>query len=146
MKQGEVDLLFGGPPCQGYSQIGTRVLDDPRNEMYLQYVRMLSTLQPRVFIMENVPNMLLHGQRPGCGSRRGRHPESCDRCSVLGTYRPVCEGHRQLEGTVTVPTVTCLADHGRLAAMPGAATGIVHVCAFTCSPFSGQPDTATRSG
>ncbi|HET9895552.1 MAG TPA: DNA cytosine methyltransferase [Streptosporangiaceae bacterium] len=56
---GEVDLLFGGPPCQGYSQIGTRLLDDPRNELYLQYVRVLRTVQPRVFLMENVPNMLL---------------------------------------------------------------------------------------
>lgn len=59
VKRGEVDLLFGGPPCQGYSQIGTRILDDPRNELYLQYVRILTTLRPRVFLMENVPNMLL---------------------------------------------------------------------------------------
>jgi DNA (cytosine-5)-methyltransferase 1 len=59
LRQGEVDLLFGGPPCQGYSQIGTRILDDPRNELYLQYVRILKTLRPRVFLMENVPNMLL---------------------------------------------------------------------------------------
>ena len=52
-------MVFGGPPCQGYSQIGTRLLDDPRNELYLQYVRILKTLRPRVFLMENVPNMLL---------------------------------------------------------------------------------------
>lgn len=56
---GAVDLLFGGPPCQGYSQIGTRILDDPRNELYLQYIRVLTTVRPRVFVMENVPNMLL---------------------------------------------------------------------------------------
>jgi DNA (cytosine-5)-methyltransferase 1 len=54
-----IDMVFGGPPCQGYSQIGTRILDDPRNELYLQYVRILKTLKPRVFVMENVPNMLL---------------------------------------------------------------------------------------
>ncbi|GAA1701442.1 DNA cytosine methyltransferase [Fodinicola feengrottensis] len=59
VQRGRIDLLFGGPPCQGYSQIGTRILDDPRNELYLQYVRILTTLQPRVFLMENVPNMLL---------------------------------------------------------------------------------------
>jgi len=59
LKRGDVDLVFGGPPCQGYSQIGTRILDDPRNELYLQYVRILRDLQPRVFVMENVPNMLL---------------------------------------------------------------------------------------
>ncbi|MFD6568304.1 DNA cytosine methyltransferase [Micromonospora profundi] len=61
-KPEEVDLLFGGPPCQGYSQIGTRVLDDPRNELYLQYIRILTALRPKVFIMENVPNMLLLGK------------------------------------------------------------------------------------
>lgn len=59
VQQGTIDFLFGGPPCQGYSQIGTRILDDPRNELYLQYVRILRILQPRIFIMENVPNMLL---------------------------------------------------------------------------------------
>ncbi|MEV0269703.1 DNA cytosine methyltransferase [Hamadaea sp. NPDC050747] len=58
----EIDMLFGGPPCQGYSQIGTRVLDDPRNELYLQFIRVLKTLRPRIFIMENVPNMLLLGK------------------------------------------------------------------------------------
>jgi DNA (cytosine-5)-methyltransferase 1 len=57
--ESNTDLVFGGPPCQGYSQIGTRILDDPRNELYMQYVRILTTLKPRVFLMENVPNMLL---------------------------------------------------------------------------------------
>ncbi len=55
----ELDLLFGGPPCQGYSQIGTRDLDDPRNKLYREFVRVLSDLQPRAFLMENVPNMLM---------------------------------------------------------------------------------------
>lgn len=55
----DLDLVFGGPPCQGYSQIGTRILDDPRNELYLQYIRVVKQLRPKVFLMENVPNMLL---------------------------------------------------------------------------------------
>ncbi|MFB7919309.1 DNA cytosine methyltransferase [Streptomyces sp. NPDC056061] len=59
VKRGNIDMLFGGPPCQGYSQIGTRILDDPRNELYAQYVRVLKELRPKVFLMENVPNMLL---------------------------------------------------------------------------------------
>ena len=62
VRQDAVDLLFGGPPCQGYSQIGTRILDDPRNQLYAEYVRVLTTLRPRVFLMENVPNMLLMGK------------------------------------------------------------------------------------
>lgn len=59
LRDTQIDLVFGGPPCQGYSQIGTRILGDPRNELYAQFVRVLTTLRPRVFLMENVPNMLL---------------------------------------------------------------------------------------
>src|SRR5262249_40923713 len=46
----------------GYSQIGTRILDDPRNSLYAEYVRLLEDFAPPVFIMENVPNMLLLGK------------------------------------------------------------------------------------
>ncbi len=55
----DVDLVFGGPPCQGYSQIGPRDLSDDRNELYLQYARIVADLKPRMFLMENVPNLLL---------------------------------------------------------------------------------------
>lgn len=54
-----VDLVFGGPPCQGFSQIGARRLDDERNELYKQYSRVVETLRPRLFLMENVPNLAL---------------------------------------------------------------------------------------
>lgn len=54
-----VDLVFGGPPCQGFSQIGARRLDDERNELYKQYARVVDTLRPRLFLMENVPNLAL---------------------------------------------------------------------------------------
>ena len=55
----DLDVVFGGPPCQGFSQIGPRDLMDDRNELYLQYARVVSTLRPRLFLMENVPNLLL---------------------------------------------------------------------------------------
>lgn len=54
-----IDVVFGGPPCQGYSQIGTRNLDDERNGLYKEFARVVEKLQPRVFVMENVPNLLL---------------------------------------------------------------------------------------
>lgn len=54
-----VDLVFGGPPCQGFSQIGPRDIADPRNEMYLEICRVASLLRPRFILIENVPNMLL---------------------------------------------------------------------------------------
>jgi DNA (cytosine-5)-methyltransferase 1 len=55
----DVDLVFGGPPCQGYSQIGPRDLGDERNVLYGEFVRVIRDLRPRVFLMENVPNMLM---------------------------------------------------------------------------------------
>ena len=53
-----VDLVYGGPPCQGFSQIGPRELKDPRNLLYLEFARVLNALKPKVFVMENVPNMV----------------------------------------------------------------------------------------
>lgn len=55
----DTDVVFGGPPCQGFSQIGMRRLDDERNELYLQYARVVDELRPRLFLMENVPNLAL---------------------------------------------------------------------------------------
>jgi DNA (cytosine-5)-methyltransferase 1 len=54
-----IDLVFGGPPCQGFSQIGPRDLSDHRNVLYEEYARVVTTLKPRVFLMENVPNLVL---------------------------------------------------------------------------------------
>lgn len=53
-----IDLVYGGPPCQGFSQIGPRKPDDPRNRLYVEFVRVVRELQPAIFIMENVPNMM----------------------------------------------------------------------------------------
>jgi DNA (cytosine-5)-methyltransferase 1 len=53
-----IDLVYGGPPCQGFSQIGPRDLGDPRNLLYEEFVRVVRLLQPRSFVMENVPNMV----------------------------------------------------------------------------------------
>ncbi len=56
---GNVDVIFGGPPCQGFSQIGPRDPFDPRNELYLQMCRIAEILGPKVIVIENVPNMIL---------------------------------------------------------------------------------------
>ena len=55
--QGEIDLIAGGPPCQGFSHIGKRQLDDPRNSLVFEYVRIIKELQPKYFIFENVPGI-----------------------------------------------------------------------------------------
>lgn len=53
----EVDAVIGGPPCQGFSLIGHRVLDDSRNELILHFLRIVRELKPSTFVMENVPGM-----------------------------------------------------------------------------------------
>ncbi|AFZ47923.1 DNA-cytosine methyltransferase [Cyanobacterium stanieri PCC 7202] len=56
--QKELDLVAGGPPCQGFSLMGKRQLDDPRNALVFEYLRVIKDLQPKYFIFENVPGML----------------------------------------------------------------------------------------
>jgi len=58
LKVGELDIFDGSPPCQGFSTAGKRQLDDPRNQLFREYVRLLRGLQPKVFIMENVSGMV----------------------------------------------------------------------------------------
>jgi DNA (cytosine-5)-methyltransferase 1 len=58
IKPGELDVLDGSPPCQGFSTAGKRKYDDPRNSLFMEYARLLSELQPKVFVMENVTGMV----------------------------------------------------------------------------------------
>jgi DNA (cytosine-5)-methyltransferase 1 len=58
---GEIDLIAGGPPCQGFSFIGKRLVDDPRNALVLAFVRLVRELRPRYAVMENVPGMASGG-------------------------------------------------------------------------------------
>lgn len=51
---GPVDVLIGGPPCQGFSLSGRRRVNDPRNTLFKHYLRVVDTLRPRLAIMENV--------------------------------------------------------------------------------------------
>ena len=53
----DVDLIAGGPPCQGFSHIGKRQLDDPRNSLVFDYVRFIKDINPKYFIFENVPGI-----------------------------------------------------------------------------------------
>lgn len=55
---GELDVFDGSPPCQGFSTAGKRVLEDPRNGLFREYVRLLDGLRPKVFVMENVSGMV----------------------------------------------------------------------------------------
>lgn len=55
----DITLVCGGPPCQGFSMANRqRILDDPRNALYKQYLIFLKTVRPKFFIMENVKGMM----------------------------------------------------------------------------------------
>lgn len=58
-----VDCVFGGPPCQGFSMIGHRVLDDPRNKLVLEFVRIVAELGARSFVFENVKGLTVGRHR-----------------------------------------------------------------------------------
>lgn len=58
MKPGEVDLVVGGPPCQGFSMAGRRDVMDPRNSLVFDFARMVLEIQPKFMVMENVPGMI----------------------------------------------------------------------------------------
>ena len=53
-----VDLITGGPPCQGFSIAGKRDIKDPRNSLFMEYVKYLNYFKPKAFIMENVIGIL----------------------------------------------------------------------------------------
>lgn len=80
----EADVVVGGPPCQGFSNLGKRKADDPRNLMWRHYVEALVQIEPRAFLLENVPQF-----------RRSEEFESLRRLTdpggVLSSYSLDCE-------------------------------------------------------
>lgn len=55
----KADVIVGGPPCQGFSMANRqRIIDDPRNKLYKSYVKFVSIIKPKFFVMENVKGML----------------------------------------------------------------------------------------
>lgn len=53
-----IDVIIGGPPCQGMSLSGPRRFDDPRNKLYLSYIRLVDEIRPKIFVIENVPGLV----------------------------------------------------------------------------------------
>ena len=80
LKRGELDLLAGCPPCQGFSRLGTRnkqvSVSDPRNDLVNEFVRFVLTLLPRNIMLENVPAL----------SRDARFQGLCCQLAGLGYF------------------------------------------------------------
>lgn len=59
----DIDVVIGGPPCQGFSiagNIGRKFIDDPRNHLFKEFVRVVDVVKPKMFVMENVARMATH--------------------------------------------------------------------------------------
>jgi len=79
LQPGQLDVLDGSPPCQGFSTVGLRAQSDGRNRLFEQYVRLLRAFKPRAFVMENVTGLVkggmgqvfaeIHRALTGCGYR-----------------------------------------------------------------------------
>jgi len=62
VKKHKIDIVVGGPPCQGFSYAGKRMIDDPRNFLYKEYVELVKKIKPRVVLIENVEGILTSNQ------------------------------------------------------------------------------------
>jgi DNA (cytosine-5)-methyltransferase 1 len=77
LKQGELDILDGSPPCQGFSTAGKRKLDDKRNFLFKEFIRFIDGLRPKIFIMENVTGLIK-------GYMKSHYLEICNEIRSLG--------------------------------------------------------------
>ena len=58
LSNGPITGVIGGPPCQGFSTVGTRDVEDKRNHLYMEYYRVVEKIRPKFFVIENVQGML----------------------------------------------------------------------------------------
>ena len=83
IKKGDLDILDGSPPCQGFSIAGKRKTHDERNDLYKEYIRLVIGLEPKIFVMENVSGMVK-------GKMKGRFIEIMESLQKLN-YNVKCK-------------------------------------------------------
>ena len=89
--RGSVDVVIGGPPCQGFSTIGKRLVKDPRNELVFEFIRFVDVIKPQAFLMENVRGLL---------------------SSDNGNIKRAIEDEFRKIGYMVISKVLCAADYG----------------------------------
>jgi DNA (cytosine-5)-methyltransferase 1 len=87
-----VDVVFGGPPCQGFSLIGKRALDDPRNGLVNDFVRLVAELDAQAFVFENVKGLTVGAD----------HIALFELCVVDGEVKIAEERHYRLAASAEI--------------------------------------------
>jgi len=77
----EIDVIIGGPPCQGFSVAGMMKINDHRNFLYQNFIRVIKYVQPKLFVMENVPAISSHNA--------GSIIKDIDRRFKVAGYKPI---------------------------------------------------------
>ncbi len=72
--KGQVELLAGGPPCQGFSLAGRRKSNDPRNELFKHYVALVKVIEPPFLLLENVKGISVAFRKSAKGKKDARRP------------------------------------------------------------------------
>jgi DNA (cytosine-5)-methyltransferase 1 len=120
----KVDVVIGGPPCQGFSNLGAKDVDDPRNSLWREYLRLVKLARPTVFVIENVdrfmktPEFALLQNEVQNGALKGYslsfgHLNAADFGVAQRRIRTIVIGCRS--GTVSLPETT----HGRHPTLDG---------------------------
>ena len=117
----EIDLLAGGPSCQGFSTHGKRKADDPRNFLFQEYLRLAKALRPKWILIENVQGMLTYDK---------------------GYFRRVILSELQQLGYHADARVLCAADYG----VPQLRNRIFFIATRTDCPISFPRPTHSPSG
>lgn len=126
------DILTGGPPCQAFSQMRnhSRIIDDPRNSLYREFVAIVSCIAPKAFVMENVPGMAQMGvveqveEDLACGGMYSVRasvvdaadfgvPQTRKRIVFLGIHRDVGLEPPELIGTGASTVISLFRPAGR---------------------------------
>lgn len=150
-------LVAGGPPCQAFSQVRnhSRVIDDPRNSLYKEFVAIIRSLEPLGFVMENVPGMAqvgVHEQVLSDLSCGGAYrvassvvdaadfgvPETRQRLVFVGVHASLAVGPPKLSGTGATRAVVLARRAGRRACYrpsPTGAPGAEHLLARLVDPW-----------
>jgi len=82
----KINVIIGGPPCQGYSVAGNRDPNDPRGQLYLDYIEIVDHLKPDFFVMENVKGLqTMRHVRPNL--KNGELKEFKENCTKLQRYK-----------------------------------------------------------